>query len=56
MKKYSKLVAAVVGVVAVILGPSALGITEVELDTELITQAVLGVATAFGVFQSVNAE
>lgn len=51
MGKYRKLIAAIVGVIAIIAGPDVLGLTA---DTETVVQMVMGLLTAFGVFQLSN--
>ncbi len=45
--KYSKLIAAIVGMIAVIIGPDVLGLTA---DTEQAAQNILGLLTVFGVY------
>lgn len=52
MSKYSKLIVAVVGVIAIILGPEVLGLVD---NAETVTQSILGLLTAFGVYQATNA-
>lgn len=54
MSNYHKLIAAIVGVVSMILGPAMLGLTTVELDAEKITQTIFGLLTAFGVWKATN--
>lgn len=51
MSKYSKLIAAIVGLAVIIVGPEFLDLTE---NTELVTQSVLALLTAFGVYQVPN--
>ncbi len=53
MSRYNKLIAAVVGLIAIILGPDVLGLTE---QPETIVQSALAVLTAFGVYQLPNEE
>lgn len=54
MGKYRKLVAAIVGVVAMILGPAVLGVTPGEeffgIGQETVVTAVVGILTALGVW------
>ncbi len=50
--KYSKLIVAVIGVVVIILGPDFLGLTG---QPSLIAEGILGLLTAFGVYQVTNA-
>lgn len=52
-----KLVAAVVGVVAIIAAPFVPGVTESSifgLSQDLVVQAILGLMTAIGVYQLSN--
>lgn len=53
MSRYRKLIAAIVGLVAIILGPSFLGVAPGEdlfsLDQERIVEMILAVLTALGV-------
>lgn len=49
--KYSKLIAAIVGVVAIIIGPDMLGLAA---DTQAAAQNILGLLTAFGVYAVPN--
>lgn len=51
VKKYSKLIAAAVGLVAILLGPDFLGLTN---DAERLAQAILALLTLFGVYQVRN--
>ncbi len=53
MSKYSKLIAAVIGVVAIVIGPEILGLAD-EAKSEMIAQSVLALLTAFGVYQVPN--
>lgn len=50
MSNYSKLIAAVVGLVSMIVGPAFLGLTTAELDAATITQGIIGLLTALGVY------
>lgn len=58
MGKYRKLIAAVVGVIAMILGPAVLGITPGEeffgIGQETVVTAVIGIGTALGVWGAKN--
>lgn len=58
MGKYRKLIAAVVGVIAMILGPTVLGITPGEeffgIGQETVVTAVIGIGTALGVWGAKN--
>lgn len=54
-----KLVAAVVGVVAIIAAPFVPGITEASffgIPQDLVVQSILGVMTALGVYQAANTQ
>ena len=51
MVKYRKLIAALVGVVAIILGPDILGLVD---NTAVVTESVLAILTVFGVYQLKN--
>lgn len=51
MGNYKKLIVAVVGLIAIILGPEVLGLAA---DTETTVQSIMGLLTAFGVFQMTN--
>lgn len=54
MKNYRKLIAAAVGLVAIILGPTVLGVTPGEeffgVGQETVVQGVVAVLTALGVW------
>ncbi len=52
IQRYSKLIAAVIGVVVIIIGPDMLGLTD---TTALITETAIAVLTAIGVYQVPNA-
>jgi hypothetical protein len=52
VNKYSKLIAAVVGLLVLVLGPEFAGAA--EFDAETVTKAVVALATAFGVYQLEN--
>jgi predicted RND superfamily exporter protein len=58
VKKYRKLVAAAVGILAMVLGPQFLGITPADqffgIGQEAIVTAVIGVLTALGVWGARN--
>lgn len=58
MNKYRKLVAAAVGVVAILLGPTVFGITPGEeffgIGQDKVTQGVIGILTALGVWGAKN--
>ena len=47
MSKYRKLIVALVGVAAIVLGPSML---DVVPDEQMFTQAVIGLLTAAGIW------
>ena len=51
MGQYKKLIAAIVGVIAIIAGPEVLGLTT---ESETVAQTIMGLLTAFGVFQVTN--
>ena len=53
MNRYRKLIAAAVGVVAILFGPQFLGLAE---NTEQLTQMILGLLTALGVWGVPNEE
>ena len=50
--RYKKLVAAVIGLVAVILGPEFLGL--VGIDAPAVTELVFALLTAIGVYKVEN--
>jgi hypothetical protein len=58
MGKYRKLIAAAVGLVAVILGPAVLGVTPAEelggVGQETVVQTIMGMLTAYGVWAAKN--
>jgi hypothetical protein len=60
MNKYRKLVAAAVGLVAIVLGPAVLGVTPGEdlfgIGQDKVVQLVLAVGTAIGVWGVRNDE
>lgn len=51
ISKYKKLIAAIVGLVAIVIGPELLNLTDTP---EKFTEAVLALLTAFGVYQLKN--
>lgn len=51
MNKYRKLIVALIGVVAIILGPDILGFVD---NTAAVTESVLALLTVFGVYQISN--
>ena len=51
MRKYSKLIAATIGLTAIVLGPSVMGVVQ---DEAQFLQGLTAVATAFGVYQVAN--
>lgn len=60
MSKYRKLIVAIIGVIAIILGPTVLGVspegTIFGMSTEAATQLLVGVLTAAGVWAAPNTE
>jgi hypothetical protein len=58
MSNYSKLIAAVVGLLVIVLGPGFIGIgdglTVFGIDATVIVQGILAVLTALGVFAVPN--
>lgn len=60
MRKYRKLIASLVGVVAIILGPAVLGITPGEeffgIGQEKVVELVLAALTGLGVWGLRNEE
>ena len=51
MSKYSKLIAAIVGLIAIIVGPDLLNLTETP---EKVAEALLALITAFTIYQVPN--
>jgi len=51
MKKYSKLIAACIGLIAVVLGPSMFGVVQ---DEAALMQSLTAVVTAVSVYQVAN--
>ncbi|NIS77751.1 MAG: hypothetical protein GTO00_09095 [Deltaproteobacteria bacterium] len=60
LSKYRKLLVAVVGVIAILLGPTVLGVspegTIFGMSTEAATQLIVGILTAAGVWAAPNTE
>ena len=60
MSQYRKLIAAIVGLVAVILGPSVLGLAPGEeifgLGQERVVEMIIGLVTAISVYAVRNEE
>lgn len=54
MKKYSKAIAAGVGFLCVLAGPSVFGLTSVELNPETIMQVLAAIAGTGAVYQVTN--
>ena len=58
MTKYSKLIAAAIGLIAIILGPTVLGVTPGEefwgIGQDKVVQIVLAIGTAIGVWGARN--
>ncbi len=52
LKRYSKLIVAIIGVIVIILGPDVLGITG---NTSLVAEGIIALLTAAGVYQVPNA-
>lgn len=52
--RYRKLVAALVGLGVLVLGPDFLGVIGVEVDPSRITEIIVAVLTAFGVWAAPN--
>lgn len=59
MNRYRKLIVAVVGLVALLLGPEFFGISEAGtifgMPTDTVVELAVTVLTAFGVYQVTNA-
>lgn len=57
MKRYSKLIAAGIGIVGIILGPSVLGLApddQAFLGMDKLFEIVVGILTAAGVWGATN--
>lgn len=58
MSRYRKLIAAIVGVIAIVLGPSVLGVSPGEelfgLGQERVVEMIIAVFTALGVYAVPN--
>jgi uncharacterized membrane protein len=54
MTKYRKLVMAIVGLAVLVIGPDFLGVVGVEIDPGRVTEIIIGILTAIGVWAVPN--